>query len=159
MQVIGRKNPTGTRKIRQDKRQMRWTECDLAVLRWIGEQYAIRMDQLQGRLGQLTSEPTQEPDVLGIETTRKLVQRWMGAGLVEHAVLERNQPGWVWLTRRGLEQVGLAYQTWFPKTQGLPHLFALNQVRALVEQREPVATWRSERQRVSNAAESVLLVD
>lgn len=81
MQVIGRKNPTGMRKIRQDKGQMRWTECDLAVLRWIGEQYAIRMDQLQGRLGQLASEPTQEPDVLGIETTRKLVQRWMGAGL------------------------------------------------------------------------------
>ncbi len=146
MQAIGQKEAVGARKARQDKGRMRWTERDQGALPWIGEQYAIRMDQLQGLLGRWTTEPTQVPGKLGIETVRKLVQRWKQAGLVGSAVLVRNQPGWVWLTRRGLEQVELEYHFWEPKTSGLPHLYAINCARMWVEQREPEARWRSERQ-------------
>src|SRR5690242_8449928 len=100
MHSILQKEVGGARKVRQDKGVMRWTERDLEALPWIGEQYAIRMDQLQALLGRWATEPTRVPGQLGIETVRKLVQRWKQAGLVESAVLVRNQPGWVWLTRR-----------------------------------------------------------
>src|SRR5262249_13730156 len=62
------------------------------------------------------------------------------------AVLERSHPSWVWLTRKGLEQLELAYQVWEPKVQGLRHLYALNQARLWVEGHRPTATWRGERQ-------------
>ncbi|HLV98231.1 MAG TPA: hypothetical protein VKT82_06085 [Ktedonobacterales bacterium] len=146
MQEVKQREPSIVRRERQDKGRMRWTERDFAALRWIGEQYAVRLDHLQRVLGRQAGEGTQEPGILGIETTRKLVQRWRGAGLVEHAVLERLQPGWVWLTRRGLEQLELEYQGWEPRMQGLRHLYALNHARLWVETHQAGAIWRGERQ-------------
>ena len=36
-----------TRRPRNDKGQLRWTERDIQVQGWIGEQYAVRIDHLQ----------------------------------------------------------------------------------------------------------------
>lgn len=146
MQEVKQREPSISHKERQDKGRMRWTERDFVALRWIGEQYAVRLDHLQRILGRQASQGTHEPGILGIETTRKLVQRWRAAGLVEHAVLERAQPGWVWLTRRGLEHLELAYQGWEPRMQGLRHLYALNHARLWVETHQAGAIWRGERQ-------------
>jgi hypothetical protein len=134
------------RKPRQDKGKMRWTERDLAVVRWIGEQYAVRQDQLAIKLARLSSVPTQAPGVLREDTVYKLVTRWKQAGVVEMTALLRQQPSWVWLTHEGLEQMDLPYRFWKPKVQGLAHLYAVNQARLWIEQRAPTAIWRSERQ-------------
>ena len=133
--------PSKVYKTRQDKGRMRWTERDVEVLRWIGEQYAVRLDHLQRMLGRQAGQGTLGPGVLGIETVRKLVQRWQRAGLVEYAVLERRQLGWVWLTRKGLEQLELAYQPWAPRQLGLRHLYALNQVRLWISVKQKGANW------------------
>ena len=145
MQAVPRE-PRRARKERQDRGRIRRTERDLRTLRWIGEQYAIRVDHLQRVLGRQARQGTQEPATLGSETTRELVQRWKQAGLVESAVLVYTQPGWVWLTQHGPAQVELAYQIWKPKVQGLHHLYAINQVRLWVEEHQPAAIWRGERQ-------------
>lgn len=136
----------GARKPRQDKGKMRWTERDLTVVCWIGEQYAARLDQLAVKLARLTSVPTQTPGTLGEDTVYRLVQRWKQAGVADTLVLLRQQPGWVWLTREGLEQMELPYRFWRPKVQGLAHLYAVNQARLWIEKRYPTAIWRSERQ-------------
>jgi len=133
------------RKPRRDKGQMRWTPRDLAALLWIGEQYAVRLDQLAVLLARLSSAPTQTPGMLREDTVYKLVKRWEQAGVVKYAVLLSQTPSWVWLTREGLEQVGLSYRFWKPKAQGLAHLYAVNQARLEIEQRYPTAIWRSER--------------
>lgn len=131
---------------RSDKGRMRWTERDLAVLRWIGEQYALHLGHLAILLGRSADTPLLTSGPLGSETVRKLVQRWKQAGLVERAWLLPTDPSWVWLTRKGLEQVELDYRFWEPKVQGLPHLAAVNQARLWVEQHQPTAIWHSERQ-------------
>ncbi|HLW00046.1 MAG TPA: hypothetical protein VKT82_15360 [Ktedonobacterales bacterium] len=125
---------------------MRWTERDLAALRWIGEQYAIHLDHLAHLLGRSRAAPTKTTGQLGSETVRKLVQRWKQAGLVERAWLVPTESSWVWLTRKGLEQLELDYRFWEPKVQGLPHLAAVNQARLWVEHQQPDAIWHSERQ-------------
>ncbi|HEU5199300.1 MAG TPA: hypothetical protein VFU32_06670 [Ktedonobacterales bacterium] len=125
---------------------MQWTQRDLRALRWIGEQYAIRLDQLAMLLARWQAGPTQTPGRLAAETVRKLVQRWKRAGLVDSGQLVRGEPGWVWLTRLGLEHLELDYRLWEPKAQSLPHLYVINQARLWVEQRQPEACWRSERQ-------------
>lgn len=134
------------RKPRQDKGQMRWTPRDLEVVRWIGEQYAVRLDQLAIKLARLTPVPTQGAGSLRDDTVYKLVTRWKQAGVVERVVLLSHTPAWVWLSREGLEQMGLPYRVWRPKVQGLAHLYAVNQVRLWVEGRYPMATWCPERQ-------------
>lgn len=134
------------RKPRRDTGAIRWTERDLAALTWIGEQYAVHLAQLAILLGRRAGAPTKAVGRLGLETARKLVERWRRAGLVERAVLVLGQPAWVWLTRRGLEQVGLDFRFWEPKAEGLAHLAAINEARLWVEQRHPEARWRSERQ-------------
>jgi hypothetical protein len=54
-------------------------------------------------------------------------------------------PGWVWVTSLGLDHLGLEYRYWEPKARSLPHLYAINQARLMVEARQPEAEWRSER--------------
>lgn len=140
------KSVQGERRPRRDKGQMQWTKRDLEVLGWVGEQYGVRRDHLAVLLGRVATEPTKAPGRLGETTIQKLVQRWKRQDLIETATLEHGQPSWVWLTRKGLEQLDLDYRYWEPKLQSLPHLHAVNRVRLLVEQRQPEAIWCSERQ-------------
>lgn len=115
------------------------------MLGWIGEQYGVWRDHLALLLGRAATEPTQAPGRLGETTMQKLVQRWKRQGLIETATLEHGQPSWVWLIRKGLEQLELDYRYEEPKLQSLPHLYAVNQVRLWVAERLPEALWCSER--------------
>jgi len=56
------------------------------------------------------------------------------------------EPSWVWLTRQGLRQAGLAFRVVQPKPWTLPHTAAVNRVRLFVEPRRPGARWRPERE-------------
>lgn len=127
------------------RRHPRWTERDGVVLRWIAEQYGVRRDQLAVLLAWWGQVPTQTPGVLGSETVRDWVQRWRGAGVLGSVPLVVGEPSWVWVTRLGLDHLGLEYRYWEPKARSLPHLHAINQARWMVEVRYPQAIWRSER--------------
>jgi hypothetical protein len=50
------------RKPRCDRGQIQVTERDLWVLRWIGEQYAVRLDHLQELLGRKQGEEQSKRD-------------------------------------------------------------------------------------------------
>jgi hypothetical protein len=56
------------------------------------------------------------------------------------------EPSWVWLTRKGLRQAGLAFRVWEPQPWTLAHTAAVNRVRLFVEPRRPRARWRPERE-------------
>jgi hypothetical protein len=116
------------------KRRQRWdaglvsfTERDIAVLTWIGQQYAIRLDHLQQLLGRYAG--SLEP--LSVGATRKVVRRWHNAGWVEMQRLRGADPLWVWPTRLALRSVGLPYasRNMEQSLDDLKHLYAINEVR------------------------------
>lgn len=127
------------RRRRSDKGSVRLTERDLTSLRWTGDQYAIRLDQLALLLGR-TARRT-----LTDSTTRAAVTRWTRAGLVASRKVTVREPGFVWLTARGLREVGLSFKTWEPAASTATHVYWTNQVRLYVERRHPEFGWRSER--------------
>ena len=127
------------RRTRSDKGSVRLTERDLTSLRWTGEQYAIRLDQLALLLGRTAGR------TLTDSTTRAAVTRWTRAGLACTRKVTVGEPGFVWLTARGLREVGLSFKSWEPAASTASHVYWTNQVRLHVEQRHPELTWRAER--------------
>lgn len=140
MQTLGHE-----RKMRRDKGLVRWTERDLAVLRWMAEQYVIGLDQLQVLLGRWSST-NQTAGSVARTTASNEVTRWQRAEAVKRQQVLVGQPTCIWLTRAGLALLDVPYQLWTPKPEGLTHLLAINQVRLWVERKQPEAIWRSERQ-------------
>src|SRR5436190_22482117 len=141
------------RKPRSD-RGSRLTERDHQALAWIGQQYAVRLDQLQILLARL-AEPGQyatkpkERGRLTQKRTMDLVRRWERLGLVNSGWFLHGDPAWVWLSAEGLravrQQIG-DLRPFEPTVAGLSHLFFCNQARLLVEERHPDGVWQSERQ-------------
>lgn len=130
---------------RADKGVVRLTDRDIASLRWVGEQYATRFDQLAYLLGQSTAPVSDS-------TARGVVSRWVRAGLAESKKLIAGKPGFVWLTRKGLRQVDLPYKPWEPSIGILNHVYWVNQVRSSVEVRHAGAKWIPERELRQGAA-------
>ena len=128
------------RSERSDKGSIKITERDLAILRFVGEQYAVRMDQLT----RLLKRPAEGS--LSDSATRAVVARWEKAGLTSSRKVIADEPRFVWLTRRGLAEVGLGFKAWEPTVASLAHIFWTNQVRMHTEDRHPESVWRSERE-------------
>lgn len=124
---------------RADKGIVRLTDRDFASLRWVGEQYAIRMDQLAFLLGRPAS-------AVSDSTARGVVSRWVRGRLAEYRKLIAGEPGFVWLTRRGLRHIDLPFKPWEPSAAVLNHIYWVNQVRFSVENRHEGSKWRSERE-------------
>lgn len=122
------------------------TPRDRTVLRWIGEQYAVRLDTLGVLLGRDATQPTLTPGCVARSTVRRVIARWRRAGLVSTRKFFFGEPAWVWLTTRGLRQLDFGYRPCTPKAGLLDHLHMVNQVRLRVEAHYTEATdWRSER--------------
>lgn len=133
------------RGVRRDAGEIRLTGRDLWALRWIGEQYAVRMDQLANLLG---SQPGGETSIVGVlsdRRTRRIVERWMRAGLVEAGKILYAEPGWVWLSRAGLRAVGLQVKYLAPRPMWLSHVFWCGEVRRVLEAEDGQFEWRSDR--------------
>ena len=128
------------RKERSDKGSIKLTERDLSVLRFVGEQYAVRQDQL----ARLLKRPAD--GALSDSATRAVLARWEKAGLTDSRKVIADEPKFIWLTRRGLDEVGLDFKPWVPTAASLTHLFWTNQVRMHAEDRHPQSVWRSERE-------------
>ena len=126
---------SGERRRRRDAGEVRLTERDLWALRWIGEQYAVRMDQLSGLLGSQPGGETSVAGVLSERRTRRVVERWRQARLVETRKILYAEPGWVWLTRAGLRAVGLEVKYLAPRPMWLNHIYWCGQVRRMLRSR------------------------
>jgi hypothetical protein len=133
------------RKVRSDKGLILATQRDLYCLAWIAEQYAARGDQVRRLL-------TRFPDpkrpfkgaLIGETTTKDQIARWRRAGWIEHQRVLADEPGWCWVTKKGLEMVDLAdiYTARVPAPTRLVHIYAVNEVRFALEDQY---AWKSER--------------
>ena len=130
----------GEKRQRSDKGSVRLTERDLISLQWIGEQYAIRIDQLARLLGRSAGRSLSE------STTRVAINRWVRAGLAKSRKVTVREPGFVWLTGRGLREVGLSFKRWEPSASTAAHIYWTNQVRLYVEAHHAEFKWTPERE-------------
>lgn len=133
--------------VRSHAGQIQFTERDQRSLIWVGEQWVVRVDHLQRVLGSCTDNQLYP---LSAKAVEQVIIRWKRAGWVEGRKFLAKQPGWIWLTRAGLETVGLPYKEWVPKIPGLGHLHAVNAARLWIEAEDRkagrVEMWVSERQ-------------
>ena len=113
---------------------MRLTERDIAMLRWIGEQFAVSFDHLP-TLEHLITDKVPEDLVLKYKGVHALTSRWVHYGLIERKKIFAGEPMWVWLTPKGINVVGLDLPSRKPSISRLHHIHAVNQVRLHVEQR------------------------
>ncbi len=120
------------------------TPRDLAALRFVGEQYAARLDVLAVVLGRLSPAAVRDARRLGERTVRQRVERWEQAGwAVRRRMLGQT---WVLPTRAGLRLADLEFDGWEPAATRLAHHHAVAVVRLA---REPVpgqGGWMCERE-------------
>lgn len=126
---------------------VRLTPRDLVALRWIGEQYALRFDQLQRLLASQSSEDLKTPGQLSDSSMRHAIKRWSDAGLVVYKKILADTPGVVWLTTAGYRETGLPFRDQPPALAALEHIYWCSQVRLwlLLNRPQMAETWRSER--------------
>ncbi|MGH2764939.1 MAG: hypothetical protein ACRDKA_03340 [Actinomycetota bacterium] len=75
-----------------------------------------------------------------------MLRRWERLGLAAYERILAHDPGWAWLTGRGLGAVGLPWKGWTPSPGALEHVFWVGQVRLYIQRRDPARGWTSERQ-------------
>lgn len=117
-------------------------------LQIVGQQGALRFDQAQRWLGQLSPEPARmkQSAILSAERTRKLLHPWFVQELFSYRVFYAKQKGWLWLTQKGVKYANLHLRYYEPSPASLPHLYAVNEIRLLLSHRRPTDVWRSERE-------------
>lgn len=134
------------RKTRKDKDQPQWTKRDGYFLEYVGEMRAIHFNQAR-RLLARNSEYKVENGKLSVSRTSGIIDRYTRKN-VRFAVLKpafRSMPRVIYLTRRGLTQVGLGYRAEAPAMRLLSHLFWIVEVRMKLEEEHPKMEWISER--------------
>lgn len=115
------------------------TVRDTLALRWVGEQYGVRLDVVGVLLGRLGGAG----GPLSLRTVRDVVARWERRGM---AVAERSATGvWVSLTKRGLDRVGLGVREYRVPWNLERHHHAVSCVRLAYEGIERPGAWVSER--------------
>jgi hypothetical protein len=123
----------------------RLTERDLSTLRIIGEQYALRFDQLQSLLGSHAKAETKIPGILSESATRHTIDRWEAAGLAEYKKILADTPGFCWLTTNGLHATSLPFRKYEPSPSQLDHIYWSAQARLKITHEHKEWTWQSER--------------
>jgi len=144
-----KKTPRKARRARKDKGLPRLNDRDRFALRWIGQQYTIRFDQLQRLLARQAGAATKTPGRLSVTRTCQIIERWERAGLVKYRKILVGEPGWIWLTRQGLFHSGLDLRYYEPRHSALIHLFYINQCRLIMEEENDDVDefrWISERE-------------
>lgn len=145
---VARKN----RKTRIDKNEIPLTDRDLTVLTWIGEMYLARFDQVKVLLERNTQCAQGDNQMsLSAHAVRKVILRWLRRGVVGYKKILAYQSGYVWLTSRGLREMGfketeLTYRDWEPRPTTIEHYYMVNRVRLYYEKdKKETFHWMSER--------------
>ena len=123
------------RKRRSDAGSVLWTERDGPLLRLVGEQYAVSVEQLARLIGRTH------------RTGRWLRDRWRQAGWIESRPLTRGGPSFLWLTPKGgIRNAESPYRTWRPNGAMIAHIEAVTDVRLLLERELRLGDWICERE-------------
>ena len=134
------------RKVRSDKGQIRYDDRDVIALRWVAEQYAVRLDSLGRLLGRTAQGPTKIEGQLQDSGVNRVLRRWLQDEVAATRKLYVRQPGWVWITPSGLRQLELPFKAWRPTIGGrLNHLHHVNEVRLRIEAQFSDGRWHPER--------------
>ncbi len=142
--------PVVGRRSRANGRARRWdagpapTARDLAALRFVGEQYAVRGDVAAVLLTRLSTVGPEAGPQLSRRAVREQLGRWVAAGWAERRRLLGNT--WVTPTRAGLRLVGLEYDPWSPVLDRLDHHHAAAVVRLAREPLPGAGGWVGERE-------------
>jgi hypothetical protein len=118
---------------------VRFTERDRWLLAFVGEQYAISLDQLERLTGRSRF------------TAVKLRKRWTDAGWVEFRRLTASGPSLLWLDREGVRVAQSPYRLWRPNGALATHIEAVTNVRILLERQLHLGEWRCERELAHDA--------
>jgi hypothetical protein len=143
-------HPGIRRRSRRIGRARRWdagpavTARDVAALRFVAEQYTVRLDVLAVLLGRLSPGERASGAVLGERTLRRRLGRWVQAGWAER----RRMLGQTWIlpTRAGLRLAGLEFDCWEPAASRLAHHHAVTLVRLAREPLPGAGGWVCERE-------------
>jgi hypothetical protein len=141
--------PAVRRRSRADGRARRWdagpapTARDLAALRFVGEQYAVRLDVAAVLLTRLSATGPERGSQLSRRAVREQLGRWEQAGWAERRRLLGHT--WVTLTRTGLRLCGLEFEVWTPALDRLAHHHAVAVVRLAREPAPGRGGWVCER--------------
>jgi hypothetical protein len=128
------RSPVATPRHRRGPSEQILGPRDVEVLRWLAEQYAARVDHLQGILG------------CGERQTQRVIARLRARDLVHCERLSTHEPRWLLPTTFGLRLSLTGFRPWHPHLALLAHCGAVNDVRLHIERRSPEAVWTSERQ-------------
>lgn len=127
-------------------KNLHFTQREIEVLTWIGEQYAVRLDHLQVLLGRGAKHKTIEEGKVAAKSVRNLLYRkWKPLGLVKTNKILHKSPLWVWPAKKSLYHTGLPYRERAPSQFLLNHYHMVNEVRLKLE-RNGITHWKSERQ-------------
>jgi hypothetical protein len=132
------------RKVRKDKGRPQWTDRDRWLWAYIGYMRAMRFDQIQ-RLAARYSPEEIEGGVLSLSRTSEIIGRWVEEKITIFRPIFHAQPGWCYLTRRGLREVGFTFRAEAPSVRSLDHLYWINEVRMHLEEEHRDMRWISER--------------
>jgi hypothetical protein len=147
---VGTTAPTVVqRRSRATGRAQRWdtgpapTARDLTALRFVGEQYAVRLDVAGVLLTRLSTADPERGTQLSRRAVREQLGRWEQAGWAERRRLLGHT--WVTLTRAGLRLCGLEFEVWSPALDRLDHHHAAAVVRLAREPLPGAGGWVCER--------------
>jgi hypothetical protein len=146
---VGMRAPVMRRSSRAAGRARRWdagpapTARDLAALRFVGEQYAVRLDVAAVLLTRLSTVGPERGSQLSRRAVREQLGRWEQAGWAERRRLLGHT--WITLTRTGLRLAGLDYDLWSPALDRLDHHHAVAVVRLHREPMPGADEWVCER--------------
>jgi hypothetical protein len=134
------------RKTRTDKDQPQWTDRDFYLWNYIGTMWAVRFDQARRLLARKSKQEI-ENGLLSISRSSQIISRYTTeeVGYVVRMPGINGQPGWIYLTRRGLKAAGLPFRAGAPSPGKLEHLYWINEVRMELEDEHPDMEWISER--------------
>jgi hypothetical protein len=116
---------------RSDAGQVRLTERDAAVVRFLGEQFGAPLSVVLRLYG------------VGERATRQNVARLERAGFASRLTVAGQQ--WVVPTRAGLRFADLDHEVWTPRAWKLEHVEGVARLRLALTGRYPDAVWTSER--------------
>ena len=134
-----------SRKTRKDADLSQWTPRDTFSWWYIGHMRALRFDQAR-RLLARESPYEIEGGLLSVSRTSEIISRWTEEKYAVYRQIFHGEPGWIYLTRRGLRQVHLDFRAEAPSSRTLEHLYWINEVRLHVEKEtKGEMEWISER--------------
>lgn len=132
--LIGKRTSVAMgRERRADLGTRRFSQRDGELLGFVGEQYAVSVEQLSALIGR------------SVHTGRWLRDRWRKAGWVESHQILAGGRSFLWLTAEGSRVACSPYRRWSPNPGLIGHIEAVTDVRLVLERELRLGPWRCER--------------